>query len=483
MCCQTSASLLFKMASAIKPKSFTAVRTDTVPKSSSKRPVETATIFPPEFAQLEQDGYQVIPAALNRNDAEKALSDVFDMLEGLRPLDHPLHFDRNDPATYRVSNVLQSGGHGVINNYGIGHQQFLWDIRQLVEPVFRRLYRVDADDKKTPFWSSFDGMCIKMPPEYSSRPSYHSSMRDWFHFDQGPRFAGRHCTVQGFVALTPSSELDATLVVLAGSHHHHAAFFSVFKRHDKKDFVLFNEEELKWLLSRPGVRRVAVPCKPGDLLLWNSLTAHCNKLPTNQRPYPRMRIGAYVCMKPAHLEYLTNKGPVEISRPMFLNKARKRLEYFYTRRTTSHNPLYFRPQVSWPMRFGKPLDPVHMPTAWPKLTPAGLRLAGFGVLTPAQEHAIEVKARGQDSMDVDPSSPALAAKHPRSPDSADPSSPALLPVPKRVRRVLPAPAPVEEAESCEVATPESPAPLPVFRHLSPLRVSSTDKATVMVWNN
>lgn len=67
---------------------------------------------------------------------------------------------------------------------------------------------------------------------------------------------------------------------------------------DKKDFRLFSEDEIKWLHGR-GMKPMKVLAEPGDLLLWDSRTAHWGSEPTEKSNTIRTVI--YASYSPAKL--------------------------------------------------------------------------------------------------------------------------------------------------------------------------------------
>lgn len=97
----------------------------------------------------------------------------------------------------------------------------------------------------------------------------------WWHVDQnslrGPTRVGRVC-VQGLVSFTKADESTGGLCVIPGSHLlHNAVCDRAPSAKMKNDFVQI--DPLDPVLTMP---KKLVCCEPGDLLVWDSRTIHCN---------------------------------------------------------------------------------------------------------------------------------------------------------------------------------------------------------------
>eukprot|EP00040_Diaphanoeca_grandis_P036342 m.231390 g.231390 ORF g.231390 m.231390 type:complete len:244 (-) comp33600_c0_seq4:178-909(-) len=78
--------------------------------------------------------------------------------------------------------------------------------------------------------------------------------------------------VQGLVTLTVADETTGGLCVIPGSHKDHTAFCKRFKYHMATgDYIPVKKGDV--ILNKGGV---LLEAKPGDLLLWDSRTVHCN---------------------------------------------------------------------------------------------------------------------------------------------------------------------------------------------------------------
>ena len=138
----------------------------------------------------------------------------------------------------------------------------------------------------------------------------------WYHVDQNAFNEGKagRCCVQGLVSLCPADEGTGGLVVVPGSHRD---FRGVCERNGPAprpsggalpDFVAVGAGDA---VLAAGGRLVCAG--PGDLLLWDSRTVHCNApalAPAPRAPGGRgaappargwapIRMAGYVCMTPA----------------------------------------------------------------------------------------------------------------------------------------------------------------------------------------
>lgn len=115
--------------------------------------------------------------------------------------------------------------------------------------------------------------------------------------------------------------------------------------------------------NKKCVRR-NIKCPAGSMVFWDSRTIHCGQEAMKNRKEPNYRCVSYICMTPR-----TNATKVA------LKKKRKALEEM---RTTSHNPHKPRLFGKYPRTYGNPLPDVpELPAIKSKLTPLGLKLAGF----------------------------------------------------------------------------------------------------------
>lgn len=125
---------------------------------------------------------------------------------------------------------------------------------------------------------------------------------DGFMWTREQNKKGRHA-MQGLVSSLDASESTGSLVVVPGSHSYH---FDALKRNRSPrgvDYVgIHGDDPLLWgpSTSRPRL----VTCLPGDLVLRDSKTIHCNSPalvgdPALQAKQELLRDVSYVCMMPS----------------------------------------------------------------------------------------------------------------------------------------------------------------------------------------
>lgn len=364
---------------------------------------ELKRVFPVEFNQLNRYGFQIIPSVLTAVQCKQRISEIHDIFEGLRPPSDPLHFDRELKHTHTVQRMLRAEAYGMINNFGSGHFEPIWRVREnrLLVNVYKRLYGYenDCDNKTFQFLCSFQGLTYSPPIEFAMNPRREQLRR--FRIDQGVFLPGRHVSVQGFQTLTKATINDDAMVVLAGSHLYHAEFIRLFRTQRRScRRIMLQSREVKWFLDQPGVVEVVIVHSAGDLVLWDARTVYFYQTAIKGRRTPRPRIGVNVCMKPAWLSHIEPDG----ERVMFTEKqlhdiVRRRITFLLTNRTTSGDPHHgvahgFLPSHGLP----KYTTEMKLPAPRPLQGHSELsqRLAGLGILSSKEEIEVynDLKAAG-----------------------------------------------------------------------------------------
>lgn len=185
--------------------------------------------------------------------------------------------------------------HGIIKHWNIGHTAFAWYLRTrpCVRGIWERIY--GSKDLVV----SFDGACY-MPSSMCRR----NPQKGWLHVDQAANNPNFAC-VQGFVSLTTNKL--ATLGLVPGSHL------------DFKDYTSGVQNRTKRYSPMPNIDPsmvIRVPVQAGDIVLWDSRVAHMNFYG------PEERLVQYV-------SFLPKRGASSAD-------LKKRRQYWYQRRTTSH---------------------------------------------------------------------------------------------------------------------------------------------------
>lgn len=247
--------------------------------------------------------------------------------------------------------------HGMlVQHYGIGHFQSVWNVRQhpSISAVFSELHNTPSESLIT----SFDGVSLHFPPEVTGRAFYRNT---WLHTDQA--FSNKAYCAQGLVPLFDVEKGDATLLVLEGSHLLHEEFGKEFGlSKEKDDWWKLTPEQVDWYISK-GCKPAAVLAKAGDLVLWDSRTIHQGKESDKDRARPTHRLVFYVCQEPRR-----NATPLQI---------KKKQDAFKKRRMTTHWPAKNKLFGVNPRTYGKQLPVVNVNTKNIELSELGLKLCGF----------------------------------------------------------------------------------------------------------
>ncbi len=121
-----------------------------------------------------------------------------------------------------MSNLPVGHKGGLYNNYGVAHEQFMWDLRsepKLLKP-FEMLWNTNE------LMVGFDGCNISIPGLV--KPGDAAGKR-WPHVDQSPLRKHLHC-VQGIINLNENGPEDGGLMVLKGSRDYYTELFQVFDK-------------------------------------------------------------------------------------------------------------------------------------------------------------------------------------------------------------------------------------------------------------
>ncbi|KAJ9365701.1 hypothetical protein C8Q69DRAFT_469814 [Paecilomyces variotii] len=278
---------------------------------------ESDTKSPEWLVELQTKGWTVVREAIPKEKALEYADKGYEWLESWN-----LGFNRSDPSTRKTANLPWHIRGGLYNRYGVGHEQFVWDLKS--EP--------GLVEKWEQIWGtrellvSFDGVNLSMPEK--ERPKTDPLFAPWAHVDQSP-FNDKFDTVQGILNLLPNGPDDGGLMVLEGS----SSFYTeLWKRFDHKQgergwstwaFQNVDEEMCQWVESK-GCQWRKVCAQPGDLLLWDSRTIHYGAPPSSVND----RFAAYVCYKPA--AWVSEEA------------KQVRLKAFKEKRNTTHDPADFR---------------------------------------------------------------------------------------------------------------------------------------------
>lgn len=306
-------------------------------------------------AQLQKDGVAVIPNVLNAQEITATQQGMWEMLEHVtQKWKTPIQ--KNNPSSWRGIYELFPLHSMLIQNFGLSHSQYVWNIRQneKIAAIFAQIWNC----KKEELLTSFDGLSIHFPPETTGRGWYRDN--GWLHVDQSYTRNGFEC-VQGFISAWDIEDQDASFTFLEKSHHYHKDFKDVFDVKNKSDWYKLNAEEMEYYRTKNCIQK-AVRCAAGSLVLWDSRLVHAGIEPQKGRKNPKLRHVIYVCQTPK------NQCPTNI--------IKKRIKAFEEQRTTNHWPHKTKLFPKIPRTYGNEL-PELVDIEEPKLTELGKKLVGY----------------------------------------------------------------------------------------------------------
>ena len=303
---------------------------------------------------IDTYGVGIIPDVLNKEEILGMRNGMWDYLEHVtQKFDKPI--SRNDEKTW-VEYVKMFPKHSMLlQQYGVGHSQFVWDVRQnpKVVDIFSKLWETPSEELLT----SFDGASFHFPPEITKRGWYRKT---WYHTDQSYFRPDFEC-VQSWVTAYDVNEGDATLAFMECSNIYHKQFQDHFQIKDKSDWYKHSEIEQKFYEDK-GCEEKRIKCKAGSMVFWDSRTIHCGTEAQKTREKQNMRNIVYVCMIPRNLASEAS--------------IRKKQKAFNELRMTTHWPHKPKLFPVNPRTYGAPLPNVTQ-VEKPKLTQLGMKISGF----------------------------------------------------------------------------------------------------------
>ncbi len=329
---------------------------------------------PSEAAKmLRERGVAVLSNVLTTAEAATFEAGIWQLAGELTArLDVPVAKD--NPASWR-SWYKTSPSHGMLlQNYGVGQSQALWDVRQhpAVVGAFtdvynaRTLKRHGMELLPSDMLASFDAFSFSPPPEVTRRGWQHPT-KTWLHVDQGTKSHDFEC-LQGFVNLIPvEHDGDATLEVLDGSHVHHRGLFDGVEC--KQDWYMLTPDQIMFLEEQLGCTKKRLLVGAGDLVLWDSRLVHCGGQPIKGRKNPTTRAVVYTSFAPR-----LAASARELAKKVACIDVPDGEEL----RTTSHNAVAPKMFAKRPRTYRhEDVQDIVPITKKPTLTLLGRRLAGF----------------------------------------------------------------------------------------------------------
>lgn len=301
---------------------------------------------------LDEFGVAIIPNVLSEQEINNQRSGVCDYLEHITQ-NFEVPFDRGDQETWKSMYEILPAHSMLMQHFGIGQSQYVWDIRQnpKVVDIFSKLWETQE------LLVSFDGASFHLPPEVTGRGWFRNL---WLHSDQSYARNDFEC-VQSWVTAYDVDEGDGTLAILEGSHKHHKRFSQQFGITERKDWYKLSSEEINAYLEY-GCPLKYITCPAGSMVFWDSRTIHCGVEPVKGREKANFRNVVYICMTPKEL--------------CKLGALKRKITHFRNLRTTNHwphKPIVF---AKTPRTWGKALPNIKSIDP-PKLTPLGEKLVGL----------------------------------------------------------------------------------------------------------
>mmetsp|Transcript_714 Transcript_714/g.2035 ORF Transcript_714/g.2035 Transcript_714/m.2035 type:complete len:498 (+) Transcript_714:243-1736(+) len=239
---------------------------------------------------LHHFGYVVVKGVASSDEVSKAQYMLWQFLK------KEAGMDAKEPAGWTDARFATVGDPttGILHGGGVGQSDASWYLRTLprVRAAFANIWGTSD------LIVSFDGANV-FRPHHREGAAQHRTAGGWWHVDQGAAKVGLQ-SIQGFVSLRPATPATGGLCVVPRSHKKHADLLSYAAVGDS-DFVVVPEPDVNPLV-RGGCM---VDCQPGDLVLWDSRTVHCNApsqiTPTAELGCPTdqmLREVVYICMTP-----------------------------------------------------------------------------------------------------------------------------------------------------------------------------------------
>lgn len=304
---------------------------------------------------LETNGIAVIPNILKLDEVQQMQAGMWNILEDVtKRFDTPI--DRNDDKTWAEMFKLYPLHSMMLQNFGIGHYQDVWNVRQNsnICKAFSTIWNSTPEEMLT----SFDAISIHMPHEVTGKGYYKGN--DWLHTDQSYTRSNLEC-IQGFVTAYDIREGDATLTILSKSHKYHEKVGKKFNITSKKNWHKLTQEQIDFYIGE-GCKRECIMAPAGSLVLWDSRLIHAGQEPLKDRVQPNFRFVVYVCQLPK--SHCDSKNLI------------KKQQAFNDLRLTSHWPNKVKLFPKFPNTYGGPM-PIVDPIPLPILTNLGKSLAGI----------------------------------------------------------------------------------------------------------
>ena len=306
-------------------------------------------------ATLEEYGVAIIPSVLSEEECNAMETGMWNTLE-----DWTQHWEtqitRDNPDSWKNLRDLFPKHSMLIQQYGLGHAQFIWDLRQNPKciEIFAKLWDCLPEDLLV----SFDAASFHMPSEIT-KIGWHR--KTWFHTDQSYLRNDFEC-IQSWVTAFDVNEGDATLAIYDNSHKYHKKFAEHFDIKDKDDWFKIEDDEQLQFYQSNGCSERYIRCPKGSIVFWDSRTIHCGVEPRKSRPEQNFRCVVYLCYTPRSF---SNE-----------KELKKKIKAFEEMRMTSHWPHKVKLFPKMPRTYGAQIKEI-VPLNPPEINELGRRLVGY----------------------------------------------------------------------------------------------------------
>lgn len=304
---------------------------------------------------LEEYGVAIIPSVLNDDECSKMASGMWDTLEHWTQ-NWDTQINRYKPYSWRNIRDLFPKHSMLIQQYGLGHAQFIWNLRQNPKcvDIFAKLWNCNPEDLLV----SFDAASFHMPPEITEI-GWHK--KTWFHSDQSYLRNDFEC-IQSWVTAFDVNDGDATLAFYEQSHKFHKDFAQHFNITEKDNwYKLENDTQMQFYKDKGCTERY-IKCPKGSMVFWDSRTIHCGVEPRKNRENTTFRCVVYLCYMP---RILSNE-----------KELKKKIKAFEEMRMTSHWPCKVKLFPKMPRTYGAEVKEI-VALNPPEINELGRRLVGY----------------------------------------------------------------------------------------------------------
>jgi len=304
---------------------------------------------------IDEYGVAIIPSVLNEEECNAMSNGMWDTLENWTQL-WDTQITRDNPDSWRNIRDLFPKHSMLIQQYSLGHAQFIWDVRQNPKcvDIFAKLWNCEPEELLV----SFDAASFHMPSEVT-KVGWHR--KTWFHCDQSYLNNDFTC-VQSWVTAFDVNDNDATLAFYEKSNNFHKEFAEHFGITDKDNWYKLETEEQMLFYKDRGCTEKYIKCPKGSMVFWDSRTIHCGVEPRKGRETANFRCVAYLCYMPRILS--NNK------------ELKKKIKAFEEMRMTLHWPCKIKLFPKMPRTYGAEVKQV-VDICAPEINELGRKLCGY----------------------------------------------------------------------------------------------------------